>query len=624
MAVYTVKSANSRGNRRNLIVTNAHGKESDLELHRFALVGPGDQLSIERFGSEDAVNLADGGRRLNVVVAPHFEAHRELRLGTEKLKLLVTEINSDADIAEFHRLEQFHYKGIDLALAEGDTPLSAKGTGGRRAVLLASILKHGLSRAIGYIELQMPLLMCKPRHEVFAHPFNNEAESVQWTTWLGDGQKHVNLIARIARVVVDPEFRGIGASTLLVQAAKEFCQAHWHISGRKPLFLEISAEMLRYVDFVSNAGFHYLGDTEGNLTRITKDLRSIEKGAGGKSGIMSLQRKYHAAFVAYCDKTGKSFDEARIILSDLLQTQDPRSEMASDEWLAFRPIIRFPIPYFVIGLDTYSDSYVKEAISTHCCKTGRSMHVLLPSSDKSTDSKLIEYKDIEVSIDYEIQLTQFVRLIMDSFGIEKRRIRSKVVGPCSITAATGEVILITGSSGAGKSLLLNALSDEPMVSGLVRKRSSTSSREKASMLMPLPEGVPVFQYFAENYGTDRAFSALCQVGLSEAMIFIKPFEVLSMGQRYRAMFAELILSDSSVWLIDEFCSNLDPITSKILSVRLRKLALRSSRLIIVAAANTEHFIEALAPDQILVVRSGASVSHLTKSEYMNGFFNKGF
>ncbi|KQU84552.1 hypothetical protein ASC78_08565 [Variovorax sp. Root318D1] len=108
------------------------------------------------------------------------------------------------------------------------------------------------------------------------------------------------------------------------------------------------------------------------------------------------------------------------------------------------------------------------------------------------------------------------------------------------------------------------------------------------------------------------------------MVFIKPYEVLSMGQRYRAMFAELTLSDAPVWLIDEFCSNLDPITSKILAIRIKRLATKNDRVVVVAAANTEHFIEALSPDQILLVRNGAVVSKLTKSEYLNGFFNKGF
>ncbi|WP_162246106.1 GNAT family N-acetyltransferase [Variovorax sp. Root318D1] len=580
---------------------------------------------MQRVAAGDLVSLAKTGRPIDVVISPHFESHRDLKLGDERLKIVITEINKEADIVEFQRLEQFHYKGVNLDQADGQFDAPPKGVGGRRAILLASIVKQGLTRALGYIELQMPLLMCKPRHDVFSHPFAHAEADVAWNTWLGDGQKYVNRIARIARVVVDPEFRGIGASTLLVEAAKEFCRSRWHVSGQKPLFLEISAEMLRYVDFVTRAGFHYIGDTEGNLDRIAKDLHSIEKGAEGKSGIMSLQRKYHSAFVAYCQKTKKTFDEARVVLSELLKTQDPRSEMASDEWLAFRPIIRFPIPYFVVGLDKCADDYLKEAIAAR----GRGPAIeknqgALRIASGIKEGRMISFEEVEVFVDYEIPLTQYVRLIMDSFGIEARRVRSRIVGPVDIAAQRGQLLLITGASGAGKSVLLNALSDQPMGKGLIRKRSKSSAKPRTATLCPLPEGIPIFQYFAQKYGTSRAFAALCQVGLSEAMVFIKPYEVLSMGQRYRAMFAELTLSDAPVWLIDEFCSNLDPITSKILAIRIKRLATKNDRVVVVAAANTEHFIEALSPDQILLVRNGAVVSKLTKSEYLNGFFNKGF
>lgn len=88
----------------------------------------------------------------------------------------------------------------------------------------------------------------------------------------------MNLIVRIARVVVDPEFRGLGISSQLVEQAKQYAASRWHVGGRRPLFIEISAEMLRYVDFVTRHGLLHIGDTEGNLERIFKDLRSIERG----------------------------------------------------------------------------------------------------------------------------------------------------------------------------------------------------------------------------------------------------------------------------------------------------------------------------------------------------------
>lgn len=633
MALYTIKTMNVRGRQKTLVLQNKQGKESMLPIHRFAMVGPGDQIDLTRSTADLQITLRAKGRDPGIVITPHFQSHHQSRFGDEKLNILLTEIHTETDYESYRRLEQFHYKGIDLHKGP-DGAQGAKTVGGRRALLLASIRKNDMSRAVGYVEIQMPLMMCKPRHVLFSRPFNHEESGVSWNTWLGDGQQHVNRIARIARVVVDPEFRGIGISTLLVEAAKSFCRERWHIGGARPLFLEISAEMLRYIDFVSRAGLHFVGNTEGNLQRIAQDLRSIENGAGGKSGIMSLQKKYHAAFTAYCKKTGRSFDEARLVLTELLGSSDPRSKMASDEWLAFRPMLRFPIPYFIAGLDQDADSYVQEGVRLQAeqeveeqfssKELTRTKAISKAKGVSSNLQDVFEFKGIEVWVDYNIPLSPYVRLVMDSFGIESHRIRAKLMGPVDVVMSHGNVLLVTGASGAGKSVLLQALSGRSMASGLIKTAKEEHLTGGTRMLAPLPEGIPIFEYFANAYGADRAFSALCQVGLSEAMIFIKPFEILSMGQRYRAMFADLILSDAQTWLIDEFCSNLDPITAKIISIRLRRLALRNKRFVVVAAANTEHFVEALSPDRVFVVRSGGAVEEMRMKEYMNGFFNKGF
>lgn len=623
MSIYSIINSKVRGASKTLTLKNERDQKSFINLHRFAMVGPGDQIKLKSGASNDVkIMLLTKDGSPNIVIAPYFQSIKTIRFGDDRLELLITEISTDADYAHYLRLEQFHYKGINLQNKTGRGETAIKGMGGRRAILLASILKNGMSRAVAYIEIQMPLMMCKPRHILFSRPFSHSKSGIKWSKWLGDGQRHVNSIARIARVVVDPEFRGIGMSTILVEASKSFCKERWHISGVRPLFLEISAEMLRYINFVSKAGMHHIGDTEGNLQRIVSDLHSIEKGAEGSSGIMGLQKKYHTVFSAYCKKTEVDFEQARAVLVDILDKNDPRSEMASDEWLAFRPILRLPIPYYMIGLDEEADKYITDGLNPSLSPSNKVRDK--PKSVVDGIENQLSFKGIEVWLDYEIPLTPYVRLIMDSFGIETQRIQSKLLGPVDIEMSLGNIALITGASGAGKSVLLNALSSEPMPNGLAKQSTKEAVVGTTRMLTPLPEGIPIFQYFAETYGPDHAFSALCQVGLSEAMIFIKPFEVLSMGQRYRAMFADLVLSDAKLWLIDEFCSNLDPITSKIISIRLRKLAQRNKRFVIVAAANTEHFVKALAPDQVLVVRTGGHVLEMRTTEYINGFYNKGF
>jgi hypothetical protein len=67
-------------------------------------------------------------------------------------------------------LEQFHYK-TNNSLNEKDRSEEQRSAtasiGGRRAVLYAAIKMGERWLPAGYIDLQMPLMMCKPRHDLF-------------------------------------------------------------------------------------------------------------------------------------------------------------------------------------------------------------------------------------------------------------------------------------------------------------------------------------------------------------------------------------------------------------------------------------------------------------------------
>jgi ABC-type ATPase with predicted acetyltransferase domain len=60
-------------------------------------------------------------------------------------------------------------------------------------------------------------------------------------------------------------------------------------------------------------------------------------------------------------------------------------------------------------------------------------------------------------------------------------------------------------------------------------------------------------------------AALNKVGLSEAFVYLRPYRLLSRGQQYRARLAALTLGSASVWLMDEFCADLDPFTARVVA-----------------------------------------------------------
>jgi ABC-type transport system involved in cytochrome c biogenesis ATPase subunit/GNAT superfamily N-acetyltransferase len=617
MPTITVATSTSRLHERILMVEGAKGNRSELRLGRFALVGPGDRLRVRNGASARLVELQGEGNTW-ITVEPSFRVDETLRIGLDSYPITFSEISSKDEFIGYERLESFHYKGRSLNDDPLDPDSSQKSIGGRKAVVVAKLSMGHRSRVVGYIELQMPLMMCKPRHDLFHLAFAHPSHDVSWETWLGDGQRYVNRIVRIARVVVDPEFRGLGLSSALVKQAKTFARDRWTIGQKRPLFIEISAEMLRYIDFVTKAGLRYVGSTEGNLKRILRDLESIENGASGKSQIMGLQKKYHAAFSLYCKETGHSFDEARAILSERIKSHKLRDVMPADEWLAFRPILRLPIPYHIAGLDEPSERYVRECLAARGENKARG-----PTLTKRSTQLALKVVGLEVWVDQKLKLTPYVRLAMDSFGIDTSRVRTKLVGPMDVDLVGGNICLITGASGAGKSVILQALKGKRPRSGLLVKGTLIASPRRVRELKALPEGIPLLQYFGKRYGTEAAFDALCRVGLSEALVFVKPYSLLSMGQRYRAMLADLLLSKADVWLIDEFCSNVDPITAAVIAGQIRRLARKLGVIVVAAAANVSHFVDALAPDTIFVVRTGGDVSNLSLKEFKAGHYEKG-
>lgn len=602
-----VASVTTKGLRKKVVV-KGRNLNAPLDVHRFAMIGETDRIVIGD-GIEKRIWVVGEGKQL-INVSPHFTLQTKHRFAGEEVELRISEVTTESDFQEYLSLELFHYKGIDLS----QDPSSAekperKGTGGRRAVLLMQIKLQSRWVSAGYVEIQMPLMMAKPRHTAFSRPFAHPDMAVEWKSWDKGGQSLVNRIARIARVVVNPELRGANLSSALVNAAIAFSKERWHIGGKRPLFLEISAEMLRHIDFVSRCGFHYLGDTEGNRTRLSRDLTSMKNGAKGSSGIMSLQRKYHAFFESYRDRTGLTFEDLRARLAEVLQHEDPWKHMDVEEWLALRPVIRSPIPYYMIGLDETSNNYVREGARTRA-------KIRKISSHRNCGDMVVT--DLEVNSKFKIPMSHHSRLIMDGFGITTKVIRSRLIGPISFKAAAGSVNFIAGSSGSGKSLLLASLDPKWKSKSALKTGEFHPKRYKVGWLEPPPQDALLFEHLATKHGPERTFDALAKVGLTEALLFLKPFEMLSRGQRYRAMLADLLLSDADVWLLDEFCSDLDPTTAKLVAHKLRDTVQAEGRIAFVAAANHSHFITALRPHKVLLLNTGGGSENLTWKEYSNG------
>lgn len=616
MHLYAVQNTLPKGARKQLTLVDGKQRHIYITVPRFACVGKGDQIAIDPSHPDNIYCTSSEDHSDYIKISPHFEGSGNSSVGGLSFQYRVSEVNRPEDIDSLAYLEQFHYKSFAGA---SDTPTDTDdlfaqarsktaSVGGRKGVLILYVRLFGQWQAAGYIELQMPLMMCKPRHDLFATPFQHSTRPISWSAWDQHAIKRfVNTIVRVARVVVNPELRGLGLARILISSSKDFCRQRWHISGRRPIFMEISAEMLNYIDFVSSSGFMYVDRTEGNSERVVKDLSHMQKGYQVNNGIMSLQKKYLSALQAYCRESRKTFEEALTRLEQVLAEDDPAAHLSALEWAAFRKVLRQRIPYYLCPLDADTEAYLRPLLR------GRKPPTLKPNF--AVSGARIDINALSVRSVVPLPMTRNVRIIMEAFGLEGDTLDSLILPPTPIRASAGNIIMIVGSSGSGKSALLRALDPASRDEASFQVRVNGSRNYTSGWLKPLPDSTPIFDYFAERYSPERAFAALSQVGLSEAFVLVKPFALLSRGQQYRAMLADLLLREEQVWLLDEFCADLDPVTARIVAHNFRRNVMASSRIAFVAAANHAHYLDALRPTQVIQLKMGGEVRLLSYKDY---------
>lgn len=618
--IYRILTANPKGHHKNITVRGGDEASVTVRVHRFAVVGKGDQIRFGAAGSNKVFVVSKDESEPDIPLTPLFSTDDTVSIGKEKFELRIKEISSDADMQALDFLEQFHYR-TNNSLSEKSHGKEQKNAtasiGGRRAVLYTAIKMGERWLPAGYIDLQMPLMMCKPRHDLFNNPFTHPARAIAWERWDHHAMKdYLNTIVRIGRIVVSPELRGLGITRRIIKAAKAFAAERWHIGGMRPVFMEISAEMLSHIDFVSSSGFKFVGKTEGNRLRVIKDMEQMARAPGGEFGMMSLQRRYLRVLEDYCKTTQISFKEGLEALKRVIeQNQDA---LTTGEWAILRSVIRNPIPYYLCPLDDYASKYLRVALKARPSQ----QEPVTTKGDFSAKSTQISIKSLSIRAAYRVPETKSTKIIMDAFGLKGDTVYADIVQDVSVKASNGNIILVVGASGSGKSVFLNALDPDKALDGNLMVKRIGSLKHSAGWLHPLRDDIPVFEALAEKFTPERAFIALSRVGLSEALAFIKPFWMLSRGQQYRAMLAGLLLRDEEVWLLDEFCGDLDPITAKIVAHNLRKQIIASGRIAFVAAANHTHYLDALRPTKVLMLRSGDQAAWLSFKEYQSEFLDQ--
>ncbi|RLF06030.1 MAG: ABC transporter ATP-binding protein [Thermoprotei archaeon] len=349
--------------------------------------------------------------------------------------------------------------------------------------------------------------------------------------------------ARIARVVVHPDYRGDGLGVLAVKTALEWIKdRRIPEMKREKHVVETIAQMARYNPFFEKAGFKYMWET-----------------ASGRPVLM-----YPLT------------DDAKKRIEEFL-SRDPYAKIHGGK--LYRPMIK--------GVEPLRSPIVFKGLTKVYSST------------------------LDIS-----KLPQDLQDLLRAFGVERRLVERYVIRDANIVIEPGDIVVLVGASGAGKTTMLR------MIIGAVEK-AEDERYKPTSGDVEVPENVklqclipgerepvitdePLIETLSRVSGDPLvAVEVLNAVGLSDAVFYRARFQELSTGQKERAKLAFMLAERPNLMVIDEFAAHLDPLTSQRVAYKLSRLC-RELGITLVVASNRAEIIKALAPTKIIFIGYGTA------------------
>ena len=172
-----------------------------------------------------------------------------------------------------------------------------------------------------------------------------------------------------------------------------------------------------------------------------------------------------------------------------------------------------------------------------------------------------------------------VNSIVNNFDLDIEHIQENFVGNIDIEDKEWNVGLIVGSSGTGKSTIAKECFPNHYIKGYEYKEQS--------IIDDMPKSKSIKEI-------EKTFTS---VGFASPPSWLKPYDVLSNGEKMRVDLARSILEDKEVIVFDEFTSVVNREVAKTSSYAISK-AVRKQNKKFIAVACHKDIIDWLEPDWI--------------------------
>ena len=415
-------------------------------------------------------------------------------------------------------------------------------------------------RFIGYVRVDPPLPLMHRRlpdgtlqrdirqqvfpKEWFAHPFHPAAQKTLEDWWKAQGealQQARSPVARLARVVVHPDYRSDGLGQLALRAMFAWIQERWIPDMRVPkAAVETVAMMARYNPFMEKVGFRYLWDT-----------------ASGRP-------------VLYFPLTEEAWKHM-----DAFLQQDPVAR--EHKGCLYRPRYRAGEPlHEPLRLENVSKAYTSHL---DLDRLSAPVACLLEAFG-------VRHRVLQKTVLRRVNMTippGTVQVVLGASGSGKTTLLRVIYG--AVRGLQDPLYRMD----AGTIHVPPNARVEALLPGEVE---------------PDFGDAPIAEVLFRLTG-DEALTAelLNLVGISDAVLYRAPFRELSTGQKARAQLAYLLARRPNLLLLDEFAAPLDTPTALRVARKLAQLA-REQGMALVVVLHRQELLPALDPDAVYVVGYG--------------------